>query len=777
MFSSPAFYAGNLFITDTSYPVSSNQGHLFCQNASTGVLKWTQPIGENWYSSPTVYDGDIYACGGGYLRCFDMAGDLLWASNPAVATVGASASPTIGDGRVYVGDAHDGVDAFSVDDGTFLWHHIFNFTVFGSHQAIFIGCPILFVQSPAPSLGWQSMIYVTNCGGYEWALNAITGEQVWNQTLSATNNQPYLIYGSQAFAFGKESLGLGNIFVSSEYHKVIYELDNMTGEIIREIHTSVVSYGGFAISNTTGLIYIAGIGGVQAFHILDGSLVWSRLWSTGEPDLGIMSSPAIAEFNGVGWLYVGMPDGKLYSFATIIPPDTCIVNVLSSPFIVGSVGFTINGGVSLSTPYSASLNGTYTFARSQATVTVNSSMIYGFCQWVVENGSGTFRFSGSSVTLGIITGTNYVILNYTAVRIVLSSSPECHATFGSDLGYSYNTPQVLYYPNGTHTFTVPATIPINASYKDGFSHWIVNNSRSYTTLSLSLNFQDPTVLTVFYTLIYAPWIPPQTYGALNATWYMRSDTQTVHGVLGFKLLTVNTHTPTWDSLIYSYNGTVSYGVRVWAFDLFGNEFELTSGVPAAVVTITNGSIGLFNAIWICPAYNSMIDAIMVDVYQRFGSGSWTLRRIFVTDSDLLIWLPQAAWTFHYWLSWKDGVGNSTFAHGSYNIFDSRVDLSYIPADPWDVALARLQQQNFIGFLFTPWTYWFGDLFWTILLFGCIVMGWLRTGSLKPILGLLWLLGGSGSILWALIPPVALHVAVLMLALAMAITLFRLIYGR
>lgn len=464
------------------------------------------------------------------------------------------------------------------------------------------------------------------------------------------------------------------------------------------------------------------------------------------------------------------------------PPTTYSVSFDSEPSGLFSVHFGAGGSWYWSPQNLSLTSGLQTFLIESGSLIriVNDTWIYGFDHWSITNTTGTFNSTGSSVNYNLQENSS-VIMAYTTIRIQVTASPALPAYFSSEYyGSNYSAPQTLNWNSGSHTFTaLTHTYSPNSSYLYTFDHWLVNGTDQYGSLGITLSFTADTNLTIAYvgSTVTPPY--PYTYvsGALNATWYFRSDTWTVHSILGYKLQTVNTATPAFDARVDAATKNVSYGVRVWALDLFGNQYELTSGSPVAVATKTTEGSEMMLAYWTCPAYGSMIDSIKVNLYQQFNDEGWSLRRIYVTGSDLLIRLPSASWTFHYYVNRTVGSTYSTFGFGSYTTYSSRIDLQYYKANPWDLALARLWQRNFVGFLFAPWTYWFGDLFWSIILFGCIVMAWMRTGSFKPVLALLWIIGGSGSILWALIPATALHIAVLMLALAMAITLFRLIYGR
>lgn len=453
------------------------------------------------------------------------------------------------------------------------------------------------------------------------------------------------------------------------------------------------------------------------------------------------------------------------------PSEEEVVNVSASPYAVGSVSFTINGS-SHSTPYNENLTaGDWQFNATQLYPTA-----YHFDYWLIND--TTNQYACINITISDATDLT-IVYQINSYNVTISVSPFSVGLVSITVdGLPDFAPYNEYFDYGEHQFVcVDYQVYPNSSYVYTFDHWTVNGSGNYGSLSLTLNIQGDTDLTIVY--LGSPISPPFHYiyarGALNATWYMRSDTHTIHAILGFKLLTENTHTPTFDVRIGIGIHNVTYGVRVWVIDIFNHTYELTSGSPIAIVIKSDIGGEMMVAYWNCPAYNSMIDSVLVNVYQRFDSEAWSLRRIFITKTNLLIRLPASTWTFHYYVIRTEGSTNSTFGFGSYTIYNSRINLQYYKANPWDVALARLWQRDFVKFMFTPWTYWLGDLFWTIILFGCIVMAYLRTGSLKPILGLLWILGGSGSILWALIPAAALHVAVLMLAVAMAMTYFRLVY--
>jgi hypothetical protein len=402
--------------------------------------------------------------------------------------------------------------------------------------------------------------------------------------------------------------------------------------------------------------------------------------------------------------------------------------------------------------------------------------IYGFSRVLVTNSSGDFNFTDPDVYLDIQEEHNFTFFYENSFTINVTSTPYTTATFTAT-GYGYTAPKILTRDDDTHTFvcTLFETY-VNASYKYTFDHWLVNGTDQYYSLDVDLDIAGDTNMTMVYlgSWIETPYIPSFTATAVNGTWYFRSDDHTIHEQLAYKLDFVNSYTSTYDSRTTTGTHDVSYGIRVWVLDIFGNLYELSSGTPEAIVTRSADAEGYQSAYFSCPAYSGLIDAVQVNVYQRFGSDPWSLRRYFITGEDLYIKLPESSWEIYYYTNRTVASTTGYFFHGSSS-YSSRINFQYYRANPWEIAMARLQAGNYFGFLFTPWTYYLGDIFWTLLLLFGIVTAYNRFGSLKPILALLWLFGGVGSFLSAMIPAIALSVAWLMLALAMGITLFKLIY--
>jgi len=103
--SSPAVADGKVY-------VGSNDGNVYCLDASTGVKVWNYTTGGAVRSSPAVADGRVYVgCwGDNNFYCLDAAtGDKIWNY-----TTGSDvwSSPAVADGRVYIGSIDDKVYCF-----------------------------------------------------------------------------------------------------------------------------------------------------------------------------------------------------------------------------------------------------------------------------------------------------------------------------------------------------------------------------------------------------------------------------------------------------------------------------------------------------------------------------------------------------------------------------------------------------------------------------------------------------------------------------------------
>ncbi len=258
----------------------------------------------------------------------------------------------------------------------------------------------------------------------------------------------------------------------------------------------------------------------------------------------------------------------------------------------------------------------------------------------------------------------------------------------------------------------------------------------------------------------------------NRTYYFRSDSHNVSGVFGYKLNLTPSASLVEDSRTdVGETSNISYGVRVWVVTPSGVELESTSGSPVAIVTRTSDGDGIQSATWTCPEYTQVVDAFHINVYQRFNQTTWSLRRIFVTSDDLMIEFPEGEWTFYYYTNRTiDGADTVSYYKFGVSSHNSRVATRNKEADPFDIQLFELVSGNLFQAVVSPWTVTMGGMFYVFAFFFMAITTYNRYGSIRIVLGIMWLFGGAGSVLSLLLLP-GMGVAYVILLLAVAFILY------
>ena len=315
--SSPAVVDGQVYIGALYEVLSSIQGYVYCVNAEDGRLLQDQPVraGERiWafdaksslkpvFSSPTVVQGRLYV-GEGYhqdqacrLFCLDArSGDrVLWAKRTGSHV---ESSPVVVGNRVYFGAGDDGVYCVDADDleepaapgepksPTTLWR-VDRVHVDGS--PLVVGNR-LFAGSIVGDR-YQDL--------YAFAVDTDTGKVVWRVPA------PLPVCSSPAFADGRVFFGLGNGKVNEEAERpqgAVWALDAATGQRLWEFRTAQAVFGTPALAD--GRLYVtARDGHCYCLHQHDGTLAWKQ-----PLDAAVIASPVVAG----GKVYVVSVTGALY---------------------------------------------------------------------------------------------------------------------------------------------------------------------------------------------------------------------------------------------------------------------------------------------------------------------------------------------------------------------------------------------------------------------------------------------------------------------------------
>ena len=278
----------------------------------TNHVKWSYTTAGKVHSSPTIVNGKLYVgSNDGKIYCLDAdTGDFIWNYTTGNAVW---STPAIADEKLYVGSWGGKIYCLDADTGDFIWNYTTGDYVVSSpaiyNGKLYVGsgdCKIYCLDADTGKLIWNyttspvlsspaiadGKVYV-GADAKIYCLDAETGELIWN-----TCDLGCVMDSSPAVADGKVYVGAGGY---------IHCLDAETGESIWSYLTGGWVWSSPAIAN--GKIYVGSIyvdsedGEIYCLDADTGELIWS--YTTGG---GVYSSPAIAD----GKLYVGSYDQKIY---------------------------------------------------------------------------------------------------------------------------------------------------------------------------------------------------------------------------------------------------------------------------------------------------------------------------------------------------------------------------------------------------------------------------------------------------------------------------------
>lgn len=312
----------NGFLYECNY-----NGLVFCMNATTGVLEWNYTTNNTISTTPAIADGVVYVVDDGgiiyklnafngtvelkhsissdpiitmestisisygflyvclfyELYCFNTTtGNLKW-DFITKNTYGGASSPTISNGRVYVGSSDNYVYCINAYDGTPYW----SYQVSSDYQGP--------GTESTPALA-NGLLYIGTGDGNFYCLNASTGAFEWkSRTSTGITNSPAV---SNGFVYIDDDDG------------DFYCFDALTGNLAWNCSIETASYSSPAVSN--GRVYVMGNWGYHLFclNASTGNILWKYKFSP-----NFQSSPAI--WNGM--VYIGGYD-YIYCFPMILLP-------------------------------------------------------------------------------------------------------------------------------------------------------------------------------------------------------------------------------------------------------------------------------------------------------------------------------------------------------------------------------------------------------------------------------------------------------------------------
>ena len=208
-------------------------------------------------------------------------------------------SPSVVDGKVYVGSDDNKVYCFDADTGAKIWEYTTGYPVRSSPAVV------------------DGKVYIGSYDTKVYCLDATTGALIWDYTTEG------YVHSSPAVVDGK-------VYIGSDNNNKIYCFDATSGALIWEYTTGDWVYSSPAVVD--GKVYVGSDDGkVYCFDADTGAKIWE--YSTGYP---VRSSPAVVD----GKVYIGSNAYKIYCLdaetGAKIWEYTAGSVVISSPAVVGN---------------------------------------------------------------------------------------------------------------------------------------------------------------------------------------------------------------------------------------------------------------------------------------------------------------------------------------------------------------------------------------------------------------------------------------------------------
>jgi outer membrane protein assembly factor BamB len=285
--SSPAYADGQLY-------VGSDDGRLYCLNASNGKILWEVRIGFGLlgvYGSVTYHDGKIFAGNGdtwkwdgnpkfpGFLSAIAAdTGKIVW--RHFFLRGGTGSAPAVHNGRVFIGALDHHLYAFDENNGRVVWRYTMSDAVWCS-----------------PSVA-DGMVFIADMDGFVYAVNESTGKEVWK-----FHGGQWSCCSTPTVYDQKVYFGLYTEKGSTFPYGALYCLDEYTGLELRSVHLSHICPPPIIADDM--IFYGSHDYFIYARNVSDLSEVWKH--QTGDV---VQGEGALVD----GHFFIGSNDGYLYCF-------------------------------------------------------------------------------------------------------------------------------------------------------------------------------------------------------------------------------------------------------------------------------------------------------------------------------------------------------------------------------------------------------------------------------------------------------------------------------
>jgi hypothetical protein len=232
----------------------------------------------------------------------------------------------------------------------------------------------------------------------------------------------------------------------------------------------------------------------------------------------------------------------------------------------------------------------------------------------------------------------------------------------------------------------------------------------------------------------------------------------------------------------SDNATVTYGFRVYLAASAVTYSELTSGVPAALITVSSNFTGQISSSWACPDTTVILGSqvLKVDLYAKIDNGSWTLQSTYITNPLMTKELMPATWAFTLQTTMTQLSGNTTctVTFGDTNHRSTITGVVIVDPNYTDIQMWQWMRGDIVGLVLGSYLHVLGGAFYILIFLMIFGSLYLRHRSVGPIIIAVTLLGGGGGLsVWVLLgaaSPLAATIFSVLIILACAALVFKVI---
>jgi outer membrane protein assembly factor BamB len=334
-YNTPVIADGKVYIIRSDGSTTSGRepvpAHFACIDAFSGEILWTIPY---TFSVPIIAYGRLYGVAGygGPIYCIGDANDPwpMWRGNidtPGVITARRAApsqlnlrwkfktngpivsSPTVANGRVYIGSYDKNIYCLNAYNGELIWKFTTGYKVRSTPAVV------------------EGRVYTGVDDGNIYCLNATTGEVIWQKSLGGPIEYQF---GPMLQIRSSPIVKDGKIYIGAINGK-FYCIRATDGVILWEYQTGGAIGGSAAFYD--GRVYIASTNGYLHCFSEAGSLLWKTYipYATFLGNISLITTPTIVD----GKVYILNGQEFFVFFGPPAPPKLYILDAYNGSVLYG----------------------------------------------------------------------------------------------------------------------------------------------------------------------------------------------------------------------------------------------------------------------------------------------------------------------------------------------------------------------------------------------------------------------------------------------------------